>query len=87
VEPLCAYYSERCLAPVTRRLDDGERRVVSFFDDVRVARIAAPEVATLGEPSLMFMNINSPRDLALAERHASSSRSSPAPQNSPEVSR
>ena len=72
VEPLCAYYSERCLAPIERRLDDGERRVVSFFDDVKVARIAAPEVATFGDPALMFMNINSPGDLALAEKHASS---------------
>jgi molybdopterin-guanine dinucleotide biosynthesis protein A len=72
VEPLCAYYSERCLASVERRLDEGERRVVSFFDDMRVARIAAPEVATFGDPTLMFMNINSPGDLALAEQHASS---------------
>lgn len=72
VEPLCAYYSRRCLAPIERRLDAGERRVVSFFDDVRVARIAAPEVATFGDPSLMFMNINSPDDLTLAEQHASS---------------
>jgi molybdopterin-guanine dinucleotide biosynthesis protein A len=72
VEPLCAYYAERCLAPIERRLDEGERRVVSFFDDVRVARIAAPEVATFGDPTFMFMNINSPGDLALAEKHASS---------------
>ena len=72
VEPLCAYYSERCLAPIERRLDEGERRVVSFFDDVKVARIAAPEVATFGDPAFMFMNINSPGDLALAEKHASS---------------
>ena len=72
VEPLCAYYSERCLAPIERRLDAGERRIVSFFDDVEVARIAAPEVATLGDPMLMFLNINSPGDLALAEKHAPS---------------
>ena len=72
VEPLCAYYSERCLARMERRLDEGERRVVSFFDDVKVARIAAPEVATFGDPAFMFMNINSPGDLALAEKHASS---------------
>lgn len=72
MEPLCAYYSERCLTPIERRLDDGERRVVSFFDDVKVASIAAREVATFGDPALMFMNINSPGDLALAEKHASS---------------
>jgi molybdopterin-guanine dinucleotide biosynthesis protein A len=72
VEPLCAYYSERCLAAIERRLDGGERRVVSFFDDVRVARLPAPEVATFGDPARMFMNVNSPDELALAEQHASS---------------
>ena len=72
VEPLCAYYSERCLAPIERRLDIGDRRVVSFFEDVRVARLPAPEVATFGDPALMFMNVNSPDELALAEQHASS---------------
>jgi molybdopterin-guanine dinucleotide biosynthesis protein A len=72
VEPLCAYYSVRCLAPIERQLDAGERHVVSFFDEVKVARIAAPEVATVGDPAFMFMNINTPGDLALAEQHASS---------------
>ncbi|HEU6450126.1 MAG TPA: molybdenum cofactor guanylyltransferase [Gemmatimonadaceae bacterium] len=72
VEPLCAYYSGRCLAPIERQLDAGERHVVSFFDEVKVARLAAPEVATFGDPAFMFMNINSPGDLALAEQHASS---------------
>ena len=72
VEPLCAFYSERCLAPIERRLDAGDRRVVSFFEDVRVARLPAPEVATFGDPALMFMNVNSPDELALAEQHASS---------------
>ncbi len=70
VEPLCAYYSERCLAPIERRLDANERRVMSFFPDVRVARLAAREVAVLGNPAFMFMNVNAPEDLALAERYA-----------------
>ena len=72
VEPLCAYYSERCLAPIERRLDTGDRRVVSFFEDVRIARLPASEVATFGDPALMFMNVNSPDELALAEKHVSS---------------
>ena len=72
VEPLCAYYSERCLAPIERRLDIGDRRVVSFFEDVRIARLPATEVATFGDPALMFMNVNSPDELSLAEKHVSS---------------
>lgn len=73
VEPLCAYYSGRCLAPIERRLAAGERRIVSFFDEVKVARIPAPEVAVFGDPAVIFMNINSPDDLALAEQHATAS--------------
>ena len=72
LEPLCAYYSDACLAPIERRLDAGDRRVVSFFDDVRVARIPTFEVASFGDPALIFMNVNSPDELELAEKHASS---------------
>jgi molybdopterin-guanine dinucleotide biosynthesis protein A len=70
VEPLCAWYGPACLDAIERRLDAGDRRVVSFFDDVRVARIAAEEVARFGDPARSFMNVNTPEDLELAERHA-----------------
>jgi molybdopterin-guanine dinucleotide biosynthesis protein A len=69
VEPLCAYYSLACLAPIARRIDAGDLRVVGFFDDdVHVDRIDA---SGYGDPSIMFMNVNTPDDLALAERYAS----------------
>lgn len=71
VEPLCAYYTPACIAPIERRLAAGDLRVVSFFDDVRVARIPAGEVARFGDPGRMFMNVNSPADLESAERHVS----------------
>lgn len=72
IEPLCAYYSLRCLEYIERRLDAGELRVMSFFPDVKLARMPAAEVATLGDPARMFMNLNTPEDLALAERYAAS---------------
>lgn len=70
LEPLCAWYGTACLAAIERRLDAGDRRVVSFFDDVRVARLTHEQVATFGEPEVLFMNVNAPADLALAEAHA-----------------
>jgi molybdopterin-guanine dinucleotide biosynthesis protein A len=70
VEPLCAYYSPACLAPIERRLDAGDLRVIGFYDDVRVARVPAEEVARLGDPAMMFLNVNAPQDLEIAERHA-----------------
>ena len=70
VEPLCAYYGAACLPAIERRLDAGDRRVVAFFDDVRVAYLDAAGVAVHGDPTRLFMNVNTPDDLALAEEHA-----------------
>ncbi|MEO6446923.1 MAG: NTP transferase domain-containing protein, partial [Gemmatimonadaceae bacterium] len=70
LEPMCAYYTQRCLASIERRLDDGDRRVISFFDDVQVARLGASDVAAFGPSERLFMNVNSPEDLAVAEAHA-----------------
>ena len=70
VEPLCAYYSPACVPAIERRLDANDMRVVSFFDDVRVARLPEATVRSFGDPAILFMNVNTPDDLALAERHA-----------------
>lgn len=69
LEPLCAYYSQACLAPIERRLRSNERRVVTFFDDVNVARLPFDEVQRYGSPDIMFMNVNSPDDLSLANSY------------------
>jgi molybdenum cofactor guanylyltransferase len=71
VEPLCAYYGPGCVEAIERRLDADDRRVIGFFDDVKVARVGADTVARFGDPSIIFMNVNSPDDLGLAEEHAS----------------
>ncbi|MBI2408563.1 MAG: molybdenum cofactor guanylyltransferase [Gemmatimonadetes bacterium] len=63
VEPLCAWYAPACLAAIERRLNAGDRRVVSFFDDVRVAHLPAAEVSQWGDPARIFFNVNSPDDL------------------------
>ena len=70
LEPLCAYYSPACVPAIERRLDANDRRVISFFEDVRVERVPEHEVRRFGDPAVLFMNVNTPDDLALAERHA-----------------
>lgn len=70
VEPLCAYYSTTCVPAIERRLDASDMRVVSFFEDVRVERLPERDVRRFGDPAVLFMNVNTPDDLALAERHA-----------------
>jgi len=70
VEPLCAYYAPPCVTAIERRIASGDRRVIAFYDDVRVARVRAETVATFGDPALLFMNVNTPEERVLAEAHA-----------------
>jgi molybdopterin-guanine dinucleotide biosynthesis protein A len=70
LEPLCAYYAPPCLAAIEGALARNDRRVIGFYDQVRVARLPAEEVATFGDPSLLFLNVNTPDELRLAESHA-----------------
>ncbi len=71
LEPLCAFYSQACIAPIERSIDADDRRVIGFFDQVRVARVPAEEVRRFGDPERLFMNVNTPDELALAEQYAS----------------
>ncbi len=68
VEPLCAWYGPSCLPAIERYLDAGDRRVVSFFDDVRVAHLPAAEVSQYGDPARIFFNVNRPADLPLSSQ-------------------
>lgn len=70
IEPLCAFYGPSCLDPIERSLGAGDRRVIGFHRHVRVARLPAGEVAAFGDPAVLFMNVNTPADLSLAEAHA-----------------
>ena len=70
VEPLCAFYAPTCLPAIDQSLAEGDRRVIGFHERVRVARLPADEVSAFGDPELLFMNVNTPDDLARAEAHA-----------------
>jgi len=61
-EPLCAVYRGTCLAPVQRRLEAGERKMTSFWPDVRVRTMAEDELAIFGDPVVMFRNLNTTED-------------------------
>jgi molybdopterin-guanine dinucleotide biosynthesis protein A len=71
LEPLCAYYSPTCIAPIERSIDVDDRRVIGFFEQVRVVRLPAEDVRRYGDPDRLFMNVNTPGELALAEQYAS----------------
>ncbi len=70
VEPLCAWYAPSCRPAIERCVTAGDRRVVGFFDAVRVARLRWAQVAAFGDPEWLFMNVNTPDELVRAEAHA-----------------
>lgn len=74
IEPLCAFYSVTCLEPVHSAIQRGERRLIGFHSDVRLERLALPETRAFGDPAVLFMNVNTESDLALAERRAAEAR-------------
>lgn len=67
LEPLCAWYSSRCLPAVTVALDAGDRRVIAFHGAVRTVRLGLDEVRVFGDPARLFANVNTPAELAWAE--------------------
>lgn len=70
VEPLCAWYSSRCLPAITAALDAGDRRVIAFHDTVRTVRFGLDDVRAFGDPARLFVNVNTPAELAWAESNA-----------------
>ena len=65
-ETLHACYAKACLGPMESRLRERRLKIVGFFDEVRVLAIAEAEVARFREPALVFMNVNTPDELARA---------------------
>jgi molybdopterin-guanine dinucleotide biosynthesis protein A len=66
IETMHAVYGKRCLGPMEARLTAGRLKITGFFEDVRVLEIAASDVARYGDPSIVFMNVNTPEELERA---------------------
>jgi molybdopterin-guanine dinucleotide biosynthesis protein A len=69
-EPFRAVYSRACLPAMAAALDAGKRRVISFFDAVRVRWVDDAEVERYDPQRLSFYNVNTPDELAAARRLA-----------------
>jgi FdhD protein len=61
-EPLHALYGKSCLPAMEKVLDAGQKRIISFFPQVRVAEVGAREWSTLDPGGLSFRNINPPQE-------------------------
>jgi molybdenum cofactor guanylyltransferase len=81
LEPLHSLYGKNCLPAITRHLELGHRRVVSFFPEVRV-RVLSPELVRELDPDLRsFFNANTPAEWQLAQEMAASEAAMPKPQH------
>jgi len=66
LETLHACYAKSCLGPMESRLREGQLRIAGFFDEVSVLVIPEDEVARFRDPGVIFMNVNTPGELARA---------------------
>jgi molybdopterin-guanine dinucleotide biosynthesis protein A len=76
VEPLCAAYGPGCLSAIEASLAAGDLRAVGFHRAITVDIVPLERVRAFGDPDAIFLNVNTPDELAAAEatwqRHASS---------------
>lgn len=71
LHPLHAVYRRStCLPAIELALAAGERRMISFHRTMRVRVISEAEVALLDPAGIALMNVNTPDELARAERIA-----------------
>lgn len=66
LETMHALYAKACLPHIETRLMAGRFKIVGLFEDVRVVEIPEEEVARLRAPDVVFMNVNTPAELARA---------------------
>lgn len=62
------YARKNCLRAVEKALEKGEQRMISFYSDVKVRPVPPEEVAEIDPQGRSFFNVNTPEDLAEAER-------------------
>ncbi|HKJ04552.1 MAG TPA: formate dehydrogenase accessory sulfurtransferase FdhD [Geopsychrobacteraceae bacterium] len=61
-EPLHALYGKSCLPAMEKILDAGQRRIMLFFDQVKMIEIPSKEIQELDPGEMSFRNINTPED-------------------------
>ena len=65
-QTLHAVYGKRCLPAMEARIAAGRLQITGFFPDVRVVEVPETQIAPVADPAIVFMNVNTPEDLARA---------------------
>ncbi len=69
-EPFRAVYRKTCIPAIEAAIAGGQRRVISFFDQVDIRFVERAEVERFDPGARTFFNVNTPEDLLEAERMA-----------------
>lgn len=70
LQPLCATYSRACVPELRLRVETGRLGLREFIREargLRLAELAAADIAPLGDEERLFFNVNTPEDVARAE--------------------
>jgi len=70
LETLHAVYAKSCLPHIEALLAERRFKIAGFFNQVRVAEVPEAEIARHRDPALVFMNVNTPEELARARELA-----------------
>lgn len=70
LEPLCAWYGRDCAAAAAEALAAGTFRMTALLERVGAHRLPHARVLDFGDPQRLFHDVDTPDDLALAERLA-----------------
>lgn len=65
-EPLHAVYSRNCIPFIADQLAAGNRRIIGFYDKVKVTMVDEPTLRRIDPELRSFFNINTPDDLKRA---------------------
>ena len=68
VEPLHSIYGKACLPFMAELLDQGRRKITSFFPKVRVRYVEEQELAAYDPSHLSFVNVNTAEDWQRVQR-------------------
>ncbi|HEX8695173.1 MAG TPA: molybdenum cofactor guanylyltransferase [Longimicrobium sp.] len=78
VEPLCAWYSTECLAAVRAQAGVGNGTVAAVLQRVRTERVPLAEIERVGDPDVLFFNVNTSHDYWRAVLMAAEGADAPA---------
>jgi molybdopterin-guanine dinucleotide biosynthesis protein A len=66
-QPLCAIYSKRCLPAIETQLENGDYKIIRFFNQMTVKPISARKIKQVDPQMHSFFNVNTPSAYAASK--------------------